>query len=187
MTALYQLTKELAELEALANTDDASLLQAIQDTMAGIAGEFDQKAESIIKVIRNIDADVTAIDAERERLAELKRIKKNSIDQMRAYLLRNMEAAGRKSIKLPLFTLSVRMGSEKVIINNEDAIPDDYVRVETSVVPDKKAIAEELKRVRDHNAAVQARIDAGEDAVAELLPVPEYAVLERGDSSLTIK
>ncbi|OPB02361.1 hypothetical protein BFW89_15100 [Pseudomonas synxantha] len=58
-------------------------------------------------------------------MAELKRIKSNSVSQISDYLLRNMEAAGIKSIKRPLFTITLAMGSERVIVDNEDAIPDE--------------------------------------------------------------
>ncbi|CNK49755.1 Uncharacterised protein [Mycobacterium tuberculosis] len=53
--------------------------------------------------------------------------------------------------------------------------------------PDKRAIAARLKEVRDHNAEVRTRMDAGEDAEHELLPEPAWAHLERGDSSIRIK
>ena len=41
MTQLYALTGQMAELAAMCDTDDEGLKQAIQDTMAGIQGEFE--------------------------------------------------------------------------------------------------------------------------------------------------
>lgn len=79
MTELYALTGQMAELAALADTDDEGLRQAIQDTMDGIKGEFEVKAESIVMLRRNIEGDIDAIDKEVDRLNELKRIKKNTV------------------------------------------------------------------------------------------------------------
>ncbi|PUA43119.1 hypothetical protein C5U62_20945 [Pseudomonas protegens] len=45
----------LAELAALADTDDEGLRQAIQDTMDGIKSEFEVKADSIVMLRRNIE------------------------------------------------------------------------------------------------------------------------------------
>lgn len=187
MTKLYELTGQLAELAAMADTDDENLKQAIQDTMGAIEGEFAEKAEAIVMIMRNVESDVSAIDAEIGRLNELKRIKKNSVEQMRDYLRRNMEAGDLKTIKRPLFNITLAMGSERVVINDEKAIPDDYVNVVTSVSPDKKAIGARLKEIRAHNAEIQKRIDAGEDAAGELIAEPVWANLERGESSIRIK
>ncbi len=187
MTQLYKLTGQMAELAALADTDDEALIQAIQDTMDGIQGEFEIKAENIVMLRRNIEGDIDAIDKEVDRLNELKRVKKNGVIKITDYLRRNMEAANIKSIKRPLFTISLAMAPEKVIVDNEDGLPDELTVVATSINPDKKAIAAKLKEIRDHNAAVRARMAAGEDAEAELLEEPAWAHLERGESSIRIK
>lgn len=187
MTQLYALTGKLAELQGMADTDDEGLAEALQHAMDEIQGEFGVKADNIVMLRRNIESDVTAIDNEIERLAELKRIKSNSVAQISDYLRRNMEAANIKSIKRPLFTITLAMGKEKVIVDNEDAVPDELTSVKTNIAPDKTAIAAKLKEIRDHNAAVRKRMQAGEDAEHELLPEPTWAHLERGDSAIRIK
>ncbi|WP_339069684.1 siphovirus Gp157 family protein [Pseudomonas idahonensis] len=187
MTQLYALTGQMAELAALADTDDEGLRQAIQDTMDGIKGEFEVKADSIVMLRRNIEGDIDAIDKEVDRLNELKRIKKNTVDQISDYLRRNMEAADIKSIKRPLFTITLALSPEKVIVDDEKAVPDEFVSLKSVITPDKKTIAVRLKEIRDHNEAVRKRMAAGEDAEAELLEEPSWAHLERGESSIRIK
>lgn len=98
-----------------------------------------------------------------------------------------MEAADIKSIKRPLFTITLALAPERVIVDNEQAVPDEFVSVNTVIAPDKKSIAARLKEIRDHNTAVRKRMDAGEDAEHELLPEPSWAHLERGESSIRIK
>lgn len=187
MTQLYALTGKLAELQAMADTDDEGLKEALQHAMDDIKGEFVVKADNIVMLRRNIESDVTAIDTEIERLKELKRIKSNSVAEISDYLRRNMEAANLKSIKRPLFTITLAMGKEKVIVDNEDAVPDELTDVKVVQAPDKVAIAAKLKEIRDHNDAVRKRMEAGEDAEAELLEEPKWAHLERGDSYIRIK
>ncbi|GGL61727.1 hypothetical protein GCM10009091_49270 [Pseudomonas brenneri] len=187
MTELYALTGQLAELAAMADTDDENLSQAIQDTMDGIIGEFEVKAESVVMLSRNIGGDIDAIEKEVDRLNELKRIKKNTVGKLNDYLRRNMEAADIKSIKRPLFTITLALAPEKVIVDKENDLPDDFTVVKTDIVADKNAIATRLKEIRDHNEAVRKRIQAGEDAEHELIPEPIWAHLERGESSIRIK
>ncbi|POA50330.1 hypothetical protein C1893_01900 [Pseudomonas sp. MPR-ANC1] len=187
MTDLYKLNRQMAELAALADTDDEGLRQAIQDTMDGITGEFEVKADSVVMLRRNIEGDIDAIDKEVDRLNELKRIKKNTVGQLSDYLRRNMEAADIKSIKRPLFTITLALSPEKVNVDNEQAVPDEFVTLRSVITPDKKTIAAKLKEIRDHNEAVRKRIEAGEDAEHELLPEPVWAHLERGESSIRIK
>lgn len=187
MTQLYALTGKLAELQAMADTDDEGLKEALQHAMHEVSGDFNVRADNIVMLRRNIESDVIAIDAEIERLKELQRIKKNSVTQISDYLRRNMEAANIKSIKRPLFTITLAVGKEKVIVDNEEAVPDELTSVSTSITPDKNAIAAKLKELREHNEAVRKRIDAGEDAEAELLEEPSWAHLERGESSIRIK
>ena len=187
MTELYALTGQMAELAALADTDDEGLRQAIQDTMDGIKGEFEVKADSIVMLRRNIEGDIDAIDKEVDRLNELKRIKKNTVGQLSDFLRRNMEAADIKTIKRPLFTITLALSPEKVIVDDEKAVPDEFVSLKSVITPDKKTIAVRLKEIRDHNEAVRKRMAAGEDAEAELLEEPSWAHLERGESSIRIK
>lgn len=187
MTELYALTGQMAELAALADTDDEGLRQAIQDTMDGIKGEFEVKADSIVMLRRNIEGDIDAIDKEVDRLNELKRIKKNTVGQLSDFLRRNMEAADIKTIKRPLFTITLALSPEKVIVDDEKAVPDEFVSLKSVITPDKKTIAVRLKEIRDHNEAVRKRMAAGEDAEAELLEEPSWAHLERGECSIRIK
>lgn len=187
MTNLYELTGQMAELAALADTDDEGLKQAIQDTMDGIQAEFEVKADNIVMLRRNLEGDIAAIDSELDRLGELKRIKTNAVAQITDYLRRNMDAAGLKTIKRPLFSITLAAGHEKVIVDKEDEVPDDLTVVKTSIAPDKKAIASRLKEIREHNKEIHQRMESGEDCEHELIAEPEWAHLERGESSIRIK
>nr|BFD42944.1 hypothetical protein FFPRI1PSEUD_44430 [Pseudomonas sp. FFPRI_1] len=169
------------------DTDDESFKKALHNTIGAIQGEFGIKAEGIVKRRRNVESDIPAIDAEIDRLNELKRIKNNKVETLNELLRRNMEAAEIKSIKWPLFTITLALAPEKVIMDKEEDIPHDFLSTKTVFTPDKKAIAASLKDIRDHNEVVRKRIAAGEGAVAELLEEPIWSHLERGESSIRIK
>lgn len=188
MTSLYAMTEQMRELASMLDSDDEGLIQAIQDTMQGIKGEIESKAEAIVMLSRNMTGDIAALDLEIDRLTELKRVRQNGLNKLTDYLKRNLEAAGIKSVDHPLFKITLVAGVEKCIIDDEKAVPDDYVSVKTSVTPDKRSILAYLKELREKNKTLQAKVDSGDlDAESDIVELPSWARIERGDSSLRIK
>jgi hypothetical protein len=145
MTALYTITEQFKELAALAETADEDLAVALRDTMEGIEGEFQEKGKAIAMITLNIDGDLEAIQSQIDRLTERKRIITNRKESLKEYLRTNMDAAGITKITHPLFTIACGKGKPIVVIDDEKAIPDDFVNVKVTSAPDKAAIAKALK------------------------------------------
>lgn len=145
MTTLYTITEQFKELAALAETADEDLAVAIRDTMEGIEGEFQEKGKAIAMITLNIDGDLEAIQSQIDRLTERKRIITNRKESLKEYLRSNMDAAGITKITHPLFTITCGKGKPIVVIDDEKAIPDDFVNVKVTSAPDKAAIAKALK------------------------------------------
>lgn len=145
MTALYAITEQFKELAALVETADEDLAVALRDTMEGIEGEFQEKGKAIAMVALNIDGDLEAIQSQIDRLTERKRIITNRRESLKEYLRTNMEASGITKITHPLFTITCGKGKPIVVIDDEKAIPDDYVNVKVTSAPDKAAIAKAIK------------------------------------------
>lgn len=145
MTTLYTITEQFKELAALAETADEDLAVALRDTMEGIEGEFQEKGKAIAMITLNIDGDLEAIQSQIDRLTERKRIITNRKESLKEYLRSNMDAAGITKITHPLFTITCGKGKPIVVIDDEKAIPDDFVNVKVTSAPDKAAIAKALK------------------------------------------
>ncbi|HIO30773.1 siphovirus Gp157 family protein [Marinobacter salarius] len=164
MSQLYEITGRLKEI-ATVETEDEDFALALRDTLEGIEGEFNDKAVSVSHAILNLDSDAEAIDREIKRLQDRKRVLTNRRDHIREYLRDNMEAAGVTKISCPLFAITLAKGRENVVIDDKDKLPDECVRVKTSIEPDKTEISRKLK--------------AGEAV--------EGAHMERSKSSIRIK
>ena len=145
MTALYTITEQFKELAALTETADEDLAVALRDTMEGIEGEFQEKGKAIAMITLNIDGDLEAIQSQIDRLTERKRVINNRKESLKEYLRSNMDAAGITKITHPLFTITCGKGKPIVVIDDEKAIPDDFVNVKVTSAPDKAAIAKALK------------------------------------------
>ena len=79
---LYELTNEYMELLSLAEDPEVDE-QVLADTLEGLTGEIEEKADGYAKVISQINADVDALDKEIARLIEKKNAMKNSADRLR--------------------------------------------------------------------------------------------------------
>lgn len=145
MSTLYTITEQFKELAALAETADEDLAVALRDTMEGIEGEFQEKGKAIAMITLNIDGDLEAIQSQIDRLTERKRIINNRKESLKEYLRSNMDAAGITKITHALFTITCGKGKPIVVIDDEKAIPDDFVNVKVTSAPDKAAIAKALK------------------------------------------
>ncbi len=98
-------------------TDDQ--IQAYFDTLDGIEGEFADKAENTACFIKELDADVKALDELAEEFAARARAKKNLIKRLKEMLLNNMQVCGIKKIDRPRAVISLRNNAESVTIEDE--------------------------------------------------------------------
>lgn len=163
MTTLYEITGQMKELNALSEDEDMAL--AISDTLESFEMEFNEKAENILMLINNKSSDVEAINIEIARLTNRKKQIDNFNNNLREYLRINMESSGIKTIKCPLFTITLAKDRDIVEIENIDKLPDEFVKVELKTTPIKADILKSLK--------------AGEEV--------EGAILKKSNSSIRIK
>lgn len=162
MTALYKLSHQYAELQSLEDSDDEDFASAVANTLDGIGGEIKERAEALVTMVLNMDADVAAVSAEIKRLSERKASIVKRQDSMREYLRENMEAAGISKISCPLFSITCAKGRQVAVIDDESAIPDEYMRVKTEIEPDKNKIT---AAINDGLEVPGARLEVTKSAI----------------------
>lgn len=158
MTALHVLTGELLEL---ARNEDLPP-DAIRDTIEAIQGTIEEKAKSLADWSLDMDGDIEKIDAAIDRLAQRKKHIQARKESLIEYIKSNMEASGIKKISCPLFTITYVEGPDVVEIIEEAEIPDDYVNVKTTIIPDKNLIKKALK---DGYEVAGARLGKGKSSL----------------------
>lgn len=140
MAKLYEIANEYAEL---ANSDmDADM---ISDTLEGIQGEFEDKAEQILAIIKNEQALESALKSEAKSLTERAKACTNRIQSMKQYLANSMETMELKKVNAGIHSLSVRKGVQSVNIIDLEKLPSNFVEYETTIKADKNLIKEKLK------------------------------------------
>ena len=149
MSTLYELTADFQNLLMLAEDPDTDP-QAFADTLEGIEGAIEDKADNYAKVIRTLEADAAACDAEAKRLRNKKQTIENNIKRMKSALQFAMRMTGKTKFKTALFTFGIRKNPASVVIDaaNVRDFPEQYI-IESEPILDKKALKDALKAGED--------------------------------------
>ena len=149
--SLYTLASEYAA--ALAQLPEAGLdEQTISDTLEGLQGAVEVKAQNVAAYCLNVDAEADAIDTAIAKLSERRDTLKKRTASLRNYLLFNMKRSGITEIKALDGTFSAKIKQNPAAVEIVDAvsIPADYQRVVPEKrEPDKTKIKADLKAGKD--------------------------------------
>ncbi len=150
---LYEIADEYRAAFRDLSEMDGMTPEIIADSLAGIKGEFEDKAEAVYMAMRNIEQQADEIDGlakpfkdEAERLTDKAKSLRNRAEWLKDYLLVQMTGMKAKKIERPVVTITRVSGRDKVIVDDADLLPDDFVVIETTVKPDAKKLLSELKK-----------------------------------------
>lgn len=137
---LYEIANDYAEL---ANSDMDP--EMVADTLEGIQGTFEDKAEQIMAIIKNEQALEEKLKQEAKNLTDRAKSSANRVNSLKAYLASSLETMELKSVTAGVHKLSTRKGSQSVQIDDVDSLPVEFVEYVTTTKPDKNLIKEKLK------------------------------------------
>lgn len=142
---LYELTGEYLQLLALAEDPDTDP-QVLADTLEGLGGEIEVKADGYAKVIRQLESDSAGLKAEIDRLTARKRAIDNSIDRMKESLKNAMIWCEKPKFKTELFSFGIQKNAPSVVLDVTDvtAIPEEYLIAQDPKI-DKMKMKDDLK------------------------------------------
>lgn len=143
MSTLYSLTEEYQELMSMALDPDVDP-EALADTLEGIEGEIEYKADGYAKVMRNLEADASAIKAEIARLTERKKHIEANVDRMKKSLETAMRLTGKTKFKTSLFSFNIQKNPAALKIDNPDRVPEEFLIPQDPKI-NTTAIKKELK------------------------------------------
>lgn len=98
------------------------MFAAWYDTLEGIEGEFNAKAENIGVYIKQLKAEKEAIDAEIKSLRTRSAAKERQMDSLKDYLINCMDEMQLAKIDQPRAKISIRNNAESAQILDEKAL-----------------------------------------------------------------
>lgn len=145
MATIYELTDEYVELLNMLEDPDIDP-DVLADTMEGLSGEIEVKADGYAKVIAELNAAIAGLKAEIERLANRKTTMENNVKYLKSTLQFAMETTGKTKFKTELFSFGIQKNPASVVIDEPylENIPDKYLIPQDPKI-DKVKIKEDLK------------------------------------------
>lgn len=105
----------IANVDAYKN----KMLTAWFDTLTGIEGEFDEKAESIAVYYKQLTAEAKMLKAEKAAITKRQSQKEKQAENLKAYLLNSMQTLGRKKIDMPKAVISIKNNAPSLVVDDE--------------------------------------------------------------------
>ena len=146
---LYEITKDFQDLLELMNDPDVPP-EVIADTMEGIEGAFEVKADNYITLIKSLETDNYGDKEEIERLNARVKRRSDNIARMKERLMNAMNLTGKKKLPTEHYVLSIAKNGGLAPLVVTGNVPADYCRME----PD--------------NSKIRAALDQGELDFAHL-------------------
>ena len=141
---LYELTGQILELQELME-DDVYEPELINDTMESVMYDFQNKADDYVKLIKNIEAQVFALDEEAKRLKARQDKMKNKVKMLKDKLVTAMVATGTRKLQGTVGTLSLRRSTKIPSELTWENVPQEYVKTEVKKSIDKVSLTSAIK------------------------------------------
>lgn len=146
MANLYELTGEYLELQEMLENEEYDD-DIVKDTLEGVEGEIEIKAENYAKIIRNLENDMRGYEEEEKKFAFKKKVCANRIKYLKQNLQMCMEATKKTKFKTKLFSFNIQNngGRRKLVVDVDvNDLPEEY-RIKVPDEPNKEKLEQELK------------------------------------------
>ena len=146
---LYEVVQDYLTIQHMMEDPDLDP-QTLADTMEGIEGELEVKADGYAKVIRNMEADIEAIKSEVNRLTDRRKTIEKNIQTLKLALQKSMEITGKTKFKTELFSFGIRNNAPSVVMDEQyiENIPERFLKYSEPTI-NKVAIKEAIQNGED--------------------------------------
>ena len=142
---IYELTSEWLALYAMMDDPDIDE-DTVLDTIEGVDGEIEVKADGYARVIAQLTSDAEGLKKEIDRLSKRKATIENNIGRMKTALQSAMVSTGKTKFKTDLFSFGIQKNPPSVIMDEPyiENIPEEYL-IQQDPKIDRNKIKEDLK------------------------------------------
>lgn len=127
MNNLYKLNEAWQELNNMLYQDDVDK-QMIRDTLEGIDGEIEDKADGYAKIIKEMELKRDARKAEAKRLTDSASVLDNRIKYLKQNLFNTMKQTGKTNFTTNLFTFRIQKNGGKRALTIDGDVPAEYTK-----------------------------------------------------------
>lgn len=143
METLRELSSQYQALLEYGDSEDPDDRQCFLDTLEGLTGELELKADSYAVVISEFDAQIEKIDKEIARLSAIRSACDNSVQTMKRRLMQAMKDMDMPEIKTDFHTFKIQKNGGKRKVKVTGDVPDSYTKI--IYQPDMERIRSDLE------------------------------------------
>ncbi len=146
---IYEITNDYLQLMQMMEDPEMDP-QTLADTMEGIEGELEVKAENCGKVLRNLEGNIEALKSEEERFKKRRQALENNAKRLKLALQGAMEVTGKTKIKTDLFSFSIRKNAPAVVMDEPyiENVPERFLKYSDPTI-NRTAIKEAIQNGED--------------------------------------
>lgn len=144
MGSLREITGDMLKLMIMLEEEPDS--EVLKDTLEGMGGELDSKAENYVYVIKEYEIQIEAIKKEKARLDARMKTMENSMNRLKDALKRAMEVTGTKKCGGNIYTITLKNGADQLGEFDESLIPEKYFeKIPATLKLDKRKLLADAK------------------------------------------
>lgn len=135
MSTLYEITGDYLRLLEMLEEDENLDPQAFADTLEGIEGEFEIKADGYARVLKELTSEAGKYDVEIQRMTARRDSLNNRSKMLKQHLYESMKATGKLKFRTDLFSFGIQKngGLQPVEIVPDVSVPLEYCRVSRTI------------------------------------------------------
>lgn len=144
--SLYEIDKAVVTVldDGLVFNEETGEIVFDVENLDALETERNTKLEGVALYIKSLEAEADAMKAEEKALAERRAVREKKAERLRRYLSDSMQALGDTKLETARVALSFRK-SESVVIEDQAALPVEFLKVKMTETPDKTAIKKAIK------------------------------------------
>lgn len=143
---LYDLSAAYQHLWNMVDDPEVDL-DCLEDTISGIEGDIEDKAENIVKFLKSLEANEKALKEEEERLYNKRKTLEGRRERLKNYLDMNLRTMGIKELQAGIFKIKYQKNPPSAKVDEGNTALKTYKQywIEQPDKLDKKSILEDLK------------------------------------------
>jgi hypothetical protein len=141
-TTIFEIGNEYQNIISLIEQNNGEMSDDLHEAYINSRDELNNKAKAYIYVIRNKENLISNIDAEIDRLKEMKKRTENEIDRIKNYLSMAVDTFG--NFETGLHKISNRI-SKSVEVTDYNQLPKEYLKEKIEISADKTAIKKAIE------------------------------------------
>jgi predicted nuclease with TOPRIM domain len=143
MANIFEIGSEYQNLIDLISQNNGEMSDDLHEAYINTREELNNKAKAYIYVIRNKENLIDNIDAEIERLRDMKKQTEKEVERIKNYLSLAVDHFG--NFETGLHKISNRI-SKSVEVTDFNQLPKEYLKEKIEINPDKTAIKKALEQ-----------------------------------------